>query len=289
MANRIKDFLYKNKTNEEFTYLNLPRKRKDVFLRLFRFSFSKLLLLSLFCSIFFLFSFTWRILFDTYLLRLDIESEDYFNTYFTLTVYYSTPVRLVLNIISFIGLSGLIYSIRILCWGMPYKLTHTFFRGVKLSFKEYFISSIVYTIVSTIYDLVFKYLSLNLYDSIIINILLYSLLIISAVIVGTMFIYSLTMSSLYQMRSINKLKYSFILSIKYYFKNLGIIAISLLIFIVPFLIRNVLFELVSIGLLILIGFSYVSLIIVLYTNSIYDKHININDYKDYYRKGLSIE
>ena len=136
MGNKIKDYLFKNKTEKVFTISSLPNKRKDVFFRLFRYSFSKLLLLSLFTSIFFLLSFAWRIVFDTYLLSLDNQSNEYFNDVFTLTIYYSLPTRLILNIISFLGLAGLFYSVRILSWGMPYKLTYTFFRGIKLSFKD---------------------------------------------------------------------------------------------------------------------------------------------------------
>ena len=286
MANRIKDYLFKNKTDGEFTSLSLPRKRKDVFFRLFRYSFGKLIMLSLFTTIFFVLTFVWRVVFDTFLLKLDSGSEDYFNRFFTLNVYYSLPIRLFSNAIAFLGLAGLFYSIRILCWGMPYKLTYTFFRGIKLSYKEYLFGSLIYTVASTLYTLSFKYYSLHLFDNILVNILMYSLLVISIIIVLMMLMYSLTMSSLYNMKFTTKVKYCFILSIKYYFKNLGILCLSLAIFMVPFIIKNVLFELVSIGLLVLIGFVYITLIVVLYTNSIYDIHINKSDYDEYYRKGL---
>jgi hypothetical protein len=113
-----------------------------------------------------------------------------------------------------------------------------------------------------------------------------ALLILALALSVSILSYSLTMSSLYFMKTRLIFKYSFVLTIKKILFNMLMTIITYALLLPLFLIGNVVLYLIGIVILASIGISYTILIWVLYCNSSYDVYINYEQYPLFYRKGL---
>jgi hypothetical protein len=120
---------------------------------------------------------------------------------------------------------------------------------------------------------------------------LYMIIFIGLLVLGlTLFLsimsYSLTMSSLYYLKTSEIIKSSFLLTLKKILINLVISLITYGIILLPIFIGNVYFYFIFIIVIGVVGISYTILIWVNYSNSSYDVYINLKQYPDYFKKGL---
>jgi hypothetical protein len=114
----------------------------------------------------------------------------------------------------------------------------------------------------------------------------YALLIVSLILMLSIISYSLTMSSLYYLKTSTIIKYSFLLTIKNIFLNILFVVISYGIIVTLFMLGNVYLYFIGIFFVGFIAISYTTLLWVTFANKSYDVYINLKQYPDFFRKGL---
>ena len=265
---------------QDYTNNSLPATRKQLVKKIILTRFTKLVACNLLCFLFFIPIFVWDLL--TTVFKSNIKSIDELVNFF---ITIETPLNIIFYIIGFVGLAGAIYYIRKLSWGEPVSLFKTFLNGIKSSYKQFIGLGIIFSILICLFELAFNMLIYAQYEP------LYMIIFIGLLILGlTLFLsimsYSLTMSSLYYLKTSEIIKSSFLLTLKKILMNLVITLITYGVILLPIFIGNVYFYFISIIVIGVVGISYTILIWVNYSNSSYDVYINLKQYPDYFKKGL---
>lgn len=275
---------------KEFTNSDLPKTRRKQFVKLISNRIGKILTINLFVFIFALPLIAWDILTLTYASSFgDLQIIDNLNAYITFINTYKLPIRIALSVIAFMGICGGTYTIRRLTWSEPVSVFYDIKKGIRLSYKQFIVIGIMYAIFAYLFELAFLLLKYNAIFNNTQLILIYALLFLAIVILASILMYVITLASIYISSLFTIIKTSLILTLKYFIKNLGIIVLTLIPTAIWFLFDTIYFNFIGYIILGFCGFSYVGLIWVLYTHSVYDIHINLKQYPNYFRKGLSKE
>lgn len=288
LGKRVQRYLYGDRDKEDFSQKNLPATRKHLFFTLIRTRFLKLWTVNFLAAAFCIPLLAWHVLCESYISSFSAEGAEYLARYLQFAVFYRLPVRLVCVVPAFLGLSGVFYFIRQLCWGMPVSVTHTFFKGIRTHWKPFLALSFVYTLFSALFKMAFACLRVVGFGSFAIDMAVCALLIFAGVVCTSVLMFLTTLCTTYSMGFRRLVGTSVGLTAKYFFKTLGILLLSVLPFGLWFFIGFIYFDLIGCLLVVLVGIVYVVLLWVLYTMGIYDELINKNQYPDYYRKGLYV-
>lgn len=279
MSELSKDKVFKNK-KKDFDKNSFPSTRVKLFKKIFLSHFGKLVLVNILCFLFFIPLIFWGLF--TTLYKSNITDVSVL-TNFMITV--ESPLKIICYLICSIGLAGIVYYIRKLSWGEPVRLFNTFFTGIKQSYKPFLLFSFIFSIFACLFDLsisLLKYVNYSKTHMI----FFYALLIVSLILMLSIISYSLTMSSLYYLKTTTIIKYSFLLTIKNIFLNILFVIISYGIIVTLFMLGNVYLYFIGIFLVGFIAISYTTLLWVTFANKSYDIYINLKQYPDFFRKGL---
>jgi uncharacterized membrane protein YesL len=270
---------------KDLTIADLPHSRKQIYGHLIKQRFGTLFAANFFNTMFWIPLFIWYYFADFYVIeKIKSISEingDLFNLIF---LEYGTMIPFF--VLGCIGLSGFYYIIRRMCWGEAVSIIYDFRKGIKQSWKQFAFLGIFIGMLVFLFQYIFNYYSIQVFDNSTINIILYGLTIIVFVLILMMLIFIFSMSSLYQISNFMLIKASLLFTFKYFPKNLLILLISLFPFLVPVLIPAIMIRFIGILLLLFIGATNIVVIWTLYSHSIFDIHINKNDYPNYVNKGL---
>lgn len=287
MSDLSKKILFGDDDGKDFTNANLPKSRKKQFLYLLKTRFNKLFYINLLVLLFALPLMLWHTLCLTYSFSFgDITAEN-IGRYMSFIVYYKAIPNVFLTIVAFLGVAGGLHIIRLISWGEPISLIKTFFRGIKLSIRQFTIIGFIAGIVAAIYDFAFTMVSYTAGDSPFVTGMSFCGLLLSAIIMFSISVFLLTLCSTYNIKLTTALKNSIILFVKNIFGTLKTLCITILPIAIIFAVGNIYLDLIAQVVLGLFGFSYCIMKISLYTNEFYDEYINIKDYPEFYRKGLA--
>lgn len=282
-----KSILFGNDNNKKFTEQDLPGNRREQFIYLIRTRFSRLFGVNLLVFLFALPLIVWQVLCLAYSLSLGEIGVENFGQYFHHLLYYKSSLGLLLSIPAAYGIAGGIYTVRLMSWGEPISLFRTFFKGIRLNLWQFTLFGILYGLFVGVYDAAVALLSFAYSGTDFARVALHFGLILSAVLLISVAAFLIPLCSTYSIRTATAVKSSIGLVGKTMLKTLGVLCISVFPFAVMLAFGNVAVIFIAIALLFVFGFSYVIMVISLYTNSIFDEVINARDYPDYYRRGLS--
>ena len=286
MSGFFRKWLYGDGSKKDFSSADLPRTRAQVYKRLIKTQTGRLLRANWWMLLFCLPFLAWNLVCLSYGSSFDVttaEGQQHY-TNFLLTIKY--PFTILGIAIAFLGFSGLIFLVRNMCWGLPASVTRTYFRGIKSSWWQFLVIGFLVSVIWCLFDYAFVLLNFSALTTLQL-ILIYAVMVFALVMLlcGLMFLVNLI--STYKMSLLSAIKNSFLLSIKYFLKSLGILCITVLPVFLLEIFGIVLLNIIAYILLAAFGFVHVAIVWHLFTNSVFDNHINKKTYPDFYRKGLS--
>lgn len=286
MSEFFNKMMYGDGGKKDFSPNDLPRTRAQVYKRLLRTQWGKMLITNWWTLLFCVPILAWTLLCLSYGGRFDVTSVEGKQAYmrFLLTMRY--PLSILFGGVAFVGFSGTVYTVRNLCWGMPVATTRTFFRGVKSSWLPFVATGLVASLLCCLFDFALTMLSFSAFDTLQ-KVLLYAVVTFAAVLLCCGIVFMLNLCSTYKMSPFTAVKNSFLLAIKYFLKTFGVLLITVLPLAVLCIIGSVWMYLVVYLVLAAFGFVHIATVWHLFTNSVFDNHINRQNYPDFYRKGLA--
>lgn len=268
-------------TVNDFTELNLPGTRKQVFSDCYKEHFSVIFRIGLLCMLFFIPILVVTFMRDVYLINA-IESLEEQTTEKLTAVYYSAnAIYGFANLFAFTLfatlLSGVVRVIRQLLWGEPLFFRDDFKNGVKSDALRFAVTALIISLLNYI---------LNLLDNSIITYVLYGTFI---AVVLPIAMWTLLQSVYYSLKLSATVKNAAIYYIRTFPATLLLIACTA----VPFWL---------VGVIPIIAVKYMALILmavffvppltmvwILYACHTFDKYINKEHYPSIYRKGMRPE
>ena len=147
----MKKFKYSSK---EFTISNLPSTRKALFFDILKHKYKLVLLLGFVIFLFLIPAFVANISFDLFLNKISQDPNFVNGNVITdagMQIYRSSIIIFALchvftSLIAFIGLSGAMRVIRLLCWNEGLLFWDDFWIGIKQNIKQFLIFSIIYSL-----------------------------------------------------------------------------------------------------------------------------------------------
>lgn len=273
---------------KELTISDLPHNRRQVYKHLILNRFGTLFSVGFFNALFWLPLFGWYYFSGFYVME-KLKSSDPSQVAELLGnlmfLEYGTMVPLFC--IGALGLAGMFYVIRRMCWGESVSLVHDFKKGIKQSWKQFLLIGFLFGVAVFILEYLLHQYSLKLYESALVNVMLYAGTIIIYLLAMMQLIFAFPMSSLYWIGNFSLFKGSISFTFRYFPKNLLIFLISLFPFLVFIMLPSVLFRFIGILVFLLFGAMHTAVIWTLYSHSVFDKHINRQDYPDYVNKGIN--
>ncbi len=286
MSGFFRKLLYGDGSKKDFSAADLPRTRAQVYKRLIKTQSGRLLRANWWMLLFCLPFFAWNIVCLSYGSSFDVTTAEGQQQYtnFLLTIKY--PFTMLGIVIAFLGFCGLIFLVRNMCWGLPTSVTRTYFRGIKSSWWQFLLIGLITSVIWCLFDYAFILLNFSSLATLQL-ILIYAVMVFAIVMLLGGLMFAVNLISTYKMSMFSVVKNSFLLSVKYFLKCLGILCITVLPIFLLEIFGIVLLNIIAYVLLALFGFVHIAIVWHLFTNSVFDNHINKKSYPDFYRKGLS--
>lgn len=286
MSEFFRKVLYGNERKQDFTEANLPATRREQFTYVIKTRWLKLLTVNFGVLLFFIPLLFWRIICLSYGSAFGKITVENVSGYIQYVVAYKSVPRAVFIGGAALGIAGGFHAVRMIVWGEPIGTLRAFFRGIKYSWLQYFLGGIVYGVFCGIVEIAEALVASGSLSDRMMSVLAFGGLVISRVLIMSVGMFALALVSNYNMKMLHCIKSSILLAIQTLFKTLKFLIISLLPSVIWFLTGNIYMEIIGQLILIVCGFVYSLLVWCLYTNSIFDRYINLKSYPDYYRKGL---
>lgn len=193
-------------------------------------------------------------------------------------------LRLPLMALASLGIAGMVYVIRKICWDETLNFKKDFFRGIKTSGKQFAEIGALLAVCMYILEAVF-----NLYNDgeadflrVYITFTVYFLVIVTLIVA----IYHMGLCSTYNIGFWASLKSAILLTFKRMFYNILMIITAILPVAVWFMIPFTTTYFIGLTILIFGGLSFSVLTCFLFTNKVFDDFINKNEYPEYVNKGI---
>lgn len=286
MSEFFKKMMYGDGNKKDFSPSDYPKTRPQVYKRLVAKQLGKLLCANLWTLLFCLPFLAWNILCLSYGSTFDGATAEGKQAYLRFLVTVRYPLCVVFGVVCFVGFSGLTQTVRKLCWGLPVRTTREYFRGVKNGGVQFAVVGLVASVLYCLFDLAFAVLQYSAFDAPQ-RILLYALASFAAILLCCGLMFLLNLCSTYRISLFVAVKNSFLLAIKYVWKTVGILCVTLLPVAVLSVLGNIWTELAAALVLGVFGFVHIAVVWHLFTNGIFDNHINKQNYREFYRMGLS--
>lgn len=278
--------MYGDGDKKDFSSKDLPRTRAQVYKRLLRTQWGKLLVANWWTLLFCLPLLAWNMLCLSYGAGFDITSAEGKQAYMKFLLTLSYPLTVCFGVVAFVGFAGIAYIVRNMSCGVPVATTRTFFKGVKLSCAQFAAIGLVTSLVYCLFGFALIALSFSAFDAVQ-KVLLYAFATFAVVLLCCGLVFMLNLCSTYKMSLFTAVKNSFLFAVKYFWKTIGVLCITVLPLGILCVVGSVWMILVVYLLLAAFGFVHTAEMWHLFTNSVFDNHINRQSYPDFYRKGLA--
>ena len=218
--------------------------------------------------------------------RFDLTTVDGTQAYIRFLLTMCDPLSVCFGVVAFVGFAGIAYTVRNMSWGVPCATTRAFFKGVRSSWAQFAVTGLVTSLLCCLFDFALVALSFSVFDAVQ-KVLLYAFATFAVLLLCCGLVFMLNLCSTYKMSLFTAVKNSFLLAVKYFWKTLGVLCITVLPLVVLCIVGSVWMWLVVYLLLAVFGFVHTAEVWHLFTNSVFDNHINRQNYPDFYRKGLA--
>ncbi len=286
MGEFFRKILYGNERKQDFTEASLPATRREQFSYVIKTRWLKLLTVNFWVMLFFIPLLLWRMICLSYGSSFGELSAENVSAYIQYITSYKSIPRAVLMGVAALGIAGGFHAVRMIVWGEPIGTLRAFFKGIKYSWIPYFLGGVLYGAFCCATEVADAMIASGGLSNRTMSVLAFSGLVISRILLVSVGMFALALVSNYSMNMLHCIKSSILLAIQTLFRTLKFLAISLLPTTIWFMFGNVYLEIAGQFVLLVCGFVYSLLIWCLYTNSIFDRYINLKSYPDYYRKGL---
>lgn len=140
MKNRgiIKRLVFGKEREDDFTEDDLPANRFKLFAFVMRTRFGIIFRVNLLAALFFLPFMAWDMLSGAYIggyIETLTASEYFSNLIYLTLLHYGVNIPLIM--LGCVGLAGLLYVIRRICWGQSVKILADFAKGIRQSWKQF--------------------------------------------------------------------------------------------------------------------------------------------------------
>ncbi len=281
-------YVFGKEQSGDFTADALPVSRKQQFFVLLRSRFGVLFRVNLLCAPFWLPLLAWDMLCGWYVgeITQGMSVAERFSYLINLTLLQYGTDALLLGL-AFVGLSGLFYVCRRLCWGQHIKPFGDFIKGIKNGGKQFFVIGLALGVFCGL----MKYLSsvalLTMTED---NSFAWTLAVclcaVAVVISTTIAVLACGQASLYNVSMRKLLLNSVIMTFKRLFRSLLVVLATILPFVVAWLLPWVLSQLIVCCVLVVCGLSCAVLAQTELCLDIFDTMINKRDYPDFVNMGL---
>lgn len=269
----------------DFTAEELPKNRKQVLKFIYKHR-----ALTLFCAnlIFILFAIpfiAWEII--NYLTKMLIDDTDKVKYFEDLKnfIIESNLLRIPFLMLASIGLAGILYIVRKLCWNEPISIWKDFGKGIKNSWKANLGISFILGVIIFMSEFIinsFAYGSLTGFSGVFF--LVFMLLITVVGVIAS--IYAFSLASLYSMNFISLYKAAFILAMKTFFYNLLMLIAAFLPVAIFFMLPIPVMFYIGIFVVVFGGTGYCFTCATLFIMKNFDKFINEKYYPEFVDKGI---
>lgn len=289
MSGFVRKLLYGEEKKRDFTEANLPATRREQFGYVIKRRGFRLLAINAGVFAFFIPVLLWRILCAAYESSFGAITIDNVSAYIQYVITYKSIPRTVCMGVAGLGLAGGFHAIRMIVWGEPVGTFRSFLRGIRYSFVQYFIGGMLYGVFGMITEIVEIMIFCGYISDKSMKIFAMGSIVLSKFLVVAIGMFAMALMSNYNIKVFHCIKNSILLVISTLFKTAGFMFLSLGPSILWFMTGYIFMDIAGILILLLCGFAYSLLTWCLYTNSIFDRYINLKSYPDYYRKGLRKE
>ena len=283
----VNKILYGDNNKPDFLDSMLPATRKKQFGYIIKNNWLKLILLNLITFLFFI-----PVIIHS-IVSLEIFNREFANLTDAEILAKLLPLNLsqygVLVLIfpfSFIGLAGAAFVIRKMLFDEVVDIKTDFIKGIKYSYKSFMLIGLLFGLLLLLFNYSLQFILLSNITPFIKFVVFFMLIILAVFFIINM-MYVINLSTLYYMKFSNILKTSFYLSLKSLFKNLCLFLLAFVPIFIWSILPYVYLKLVTVVMLLLFGFSYILLTFGEMAMHMFDTYINIKQYPEFYRKGLS--
>ena len=286
MGEFFRRVLYGKEQKSDFTDASLPATRREQFAYVIKTRWRKLLAVNLLVFLFSAPLLLWHLLCLSYESSFGNLTTENISAYTQYVIAYKSIPRTIFMGLTGLGLAGGLHAIRMIVWGEPIGAVRAFFRGIKHSYKQFLIGGFFYGIFRMISEVAkVRTFGIEVLDASM-QIVAMAALVLSECFVIIFGMFMMALISNYNIKFAHCIKNSILLTFNTLVKTVLVLCAGLLPIVFWFLGGNIILHLIGIVLLISVGFAYSILVWCLYTNSIFDRYINMKTYPDYYRKGL---
>lgn len=282
----VNNLLYGKGDNKDFTTANLPSTRRKQFFYIFKRNYLKLFYYNLLIALCFLPALVYYIMARDYIANLfynkDIETLK--ANLLSISLIRDLPTG-ILIMLGFLILPGFTYIIRRLMWDEVVIFKTDFKKGFKNSYKQFLFIGFLTGLILFVFGYGINTLLCSEFSPLI-QIMIIVMLILLAILYIIAMMYMINLASLYNLTNMQLIINSFKLTIKDLLKNIGVFLITF----VPVFVWmgfTKIFNVVTIFILFIYGYIYIMLAFGELTMYSFDKYINVKQYPDFVRKGLS--
>ncbi len=274
----------KQATND-FSSEDLPKNRRQVLKFIYKHRFLTLFTANLLFILFAMPFFVWELL--TYLAKFtdtSLGDKEFLRVSGDL-LYSSNMLRIPFLMLASIGLAGMAYVVRKLCWNEPVSMWKDFRKGIKNSWKSFLGISLILGIFIFVTEWVIYTFSAGGFSDFT-GVLLLILAVIFMLIMTIVSIYAFGLASLYGMNFFDLYKASFMITLKTLFYNIWMVIVAFLPIAIFFIIPMPLFYYLGIFVIVFGGTGYSFACSMLFMLKNFDKFINGTSYPEFVDKGI---
>ncbi len=197
-------------------------------------------------------------------------------------------LRIPLLALAGVGIAGIAYVVRKICWDETLSFKKDFFRGVKTGGKQFAEIGAFLGVCTYLLEALFNLFAgdgnasfTTIYVLVTIGFLMLVMLIV--------LIYHMGLCSTYNIGFFAALKSAILLTFKRLFFNILMLISGILPIAIWFIIPTTVTYLIGVILLVFGGLSFATITCFLFTNRLFDDYINVNEYPEYVNKGMYVE
>lgn len=287
-----KGFVYKmvfgKQKSDDFTSDNLPVTRRQQFFALFKSRFGIFFRANLLCAPFWVLLLVWDMLAAGYVdtFTQNMSAAEKFSHLINLTLLRYGTDSILLGLAS-VGLAGVFYLARKLCWGQPVKVFHDFIDGIKRSWKQFFLIGLLLGLFVTLMEYLISVCALTMSAD---NAFLWTTAIclcyVAMIIALIIAMFAFAQASLYNVTTFKLFLNSFALTFKKLLSSLGVVCITAVPMIVCWFLPWALAKLIVLCLALTVGICYAVAVQTEFCLYVFDRYINAKEYPDFVGMGL---
>lgn len=285
----VYNLLFGKGRSTDFSSADLPKNRLQQFVFVLKTRFGILFKANLLSALFFLPLLSWDLICGWYVGKFTegMDTQQQLAYLFNLTLLrFGTDA--VLFAIAAVGLAGLFYVVRRLCWGQSVKLFDDFGRGIKTAWKQFalvgFLSGCVVALLRYFAD--FAVFTMTASNSFVWTVAVILCVTATAIVVQTA-MFAFAQASLYNVSATKLLLNSLILTFKRLFSSLGVIAATVLPVVACYLLPWLFAKLVACCLLLTVWLCIAVTGQTTFCLGVFDVFVNKRDYPNFVSMGLA--